>query len=70
MTELIREWDPFSGHREPEPEPEVAPVVEEPEPVVAIEEPPAKPKQRRTRRPRRVPSAAEVQAAAAKVRRT
>jgi hypothetical protein len=68
---LIRPHDPFSGHTEPVPDedttPPLAPVVEPTpvEPAVVEEKRPA----RKGRRPRRTPTAAEMEAARAKVAR-
>jgi hypothetical protein len=66
---LIRPYDPFSGHVETAaaedatPPPVVAPTP--PEPAVVEEKRPA----RKGRRPRRLPTAAEMEAARAKVAR-
>lgn len=64
---LIREHDPFSGDVVDEPDvPEVPGVVTVPAEVATQ----SKPKQvRKGRRPRRVPTAAEMDAARAKVTR-
>lgn len=68
---LIRPHDPFSGHAEPPPDEDTTPppatVVEPtpPEPVAVEEKRPA----RKGRRPRRTPTAAEMEAARAKVAR-
>jgi hypothetical protein len=75
---LIREWDEYGGHRDPD-EVEVAPEVEEtdsePEtPTEPVAEPvpapaPEKPvaRKRTPRKQRRVPSAAALKAAQAKL---
>jgi hypothetical protein len=66
---LIRPYDPFSGHVEPSaaedptPAPVVAPTPAEP--AVVEEKRPT----RKGRRPRRVPTASEMEAARAKVAR-
>lgn len=67
--ELIRPHDPFSGHVTPsaaaEPEEATEPPQEPPPPPEPAEE--KAPPKRRGRRPRRVPTKAEVEAAKAKV---
>lgn len=68
---LIRPYDPFSGHVEPsaaeDPSPSPVPVVAPTpaEPAVVEEKRPT----RKGRRPRRVPTASEMEAARAKVAR-
>jgi hypothetical protein len=65
--DTIREHDPFSGHDDPVPvEDPAEPEVETP-PAAETPEPPKKPV-RRGRRPRRTPSAAEVEASRKRVR--
>lgn len=71
--DLIRPHDPFSGHVDPAPADDTIEPVKPPEPPTPPQEPVKKPVARKTparrgRRPRRVPTDAEVAEAARKVK--
>lgn len=72
--DLIRAHDPFSGHEPPAPaedtpEPTPVPEAPTPPPEPAKKAPARKPAARRGRRPRKIPTDAEVEAARAAVKK-
>lgn len=68
-SDLIRPHDPFSGHEAPAPAVEVTEPEKAAQPATPPAEPAQKPPARRGRRPRRTPSAAEVEKSARRARR-